>query len=30
MEDMYVFKGNWPSGFGAVDGTVASGLKGKK
>jgi hypothetical protein len=30
VEDMYVFKGNWPSGFATVDGTVASGSKGKK
>jgi len=29
-EDMYVFKGNWPSGFAAVEATVASGSKGKK
>jgi len=35
LEDMYVFKGNWPSGFAAVEGTAvnaaaASGSKGKK
>jgi len=35
LEDMYVFKGNWPSGYAAVEGTAvnaaaASGSKGKK